>query len=194
MPVDLNQFLALIQQNRDFVYGLMFAWAASHSLLMTLFAGYAAHIGVIDWTALVLVCWAGSCAGDLVRFWIGRRFGIRLLTRYPAFERAVQSVIRMANRHYILMPMIHRYPNLIRGIAGFAYGMSNLPASTFLALNVIASGVWAVAIVGAGYGFGHLSEKVLSDAASGVGLAAMLVFLALFWLLSKRLDRVIERN
>jgi len=62
MPLDLNEFIALVRQHSDFAYGLMFAYAASHSLLMVLFAGYATHLSVFDWGTLVLVCWAGSCA------------------------------------------------------------------------------------------------------------------------------------
>ncbi len=76
----------------------------------------------------------------------------------------------------------------------FAYGMSRLPWSTFLALNFAAAGVWAVALVSAGYAFGHVSEKVISDASSGLGVVMLVVFLGLSWVLSKKLERVVERS
>ena len=44
-PTDLTSFLDLIRQHGDAAYSLMFAYAASHSLLLALFAGYAAHSG-----------------------------------------------------------------------------------------------------------------------------------------------------
>ncbi len=47
----------------------------SHSLLFALFAGYAAHSGALKLGTLIAVCWFGSFAGDVIRFWIGRRFG-----------------------------------------------------------------------------------------------------------------------
>jgi membrane protein DedA with SNARE-associated domain len=72
--------------------------------------------------------------------------------------------------------------------------MSSLPWPRFLALNFVAAGVWAWAVVSAGYVFGQVSEKVLSDASSHLGLAMLLAFLGLTWFLSKKLERMIERS
>ena len=192
-PTDLASFLELIRQHGDAAYSLMFAWAASHSLLLALFAGYAAYSGTLGFGTLVAVCWFGSFTGDAIRFWIGRRFGNRLFARFPRIERAVQTAARLADRHYAWMILIHRYPHGIRGVAGFAYGMSRLPWSTFLAFNFVAAGLWSCAVVSAGYAFGHVSEKLMSDASSGLGLVMLVVFLGLSWALSKRLDRLVER-
>jgi len=192
--MDLTQVFELIRQHGDTAYAFIFAYAASHSMLIVLLAGYAANMGALDWGKLVLVCWAGSCFGDVVRFWIGRRFGTRWLNRFPRLERAVQSAARLVDHHYLWIPMIHRYPNGIRSVAGFAFGMSRLPRSTFHLLNVVSAGIWAVAMVSIGYAFGHISEKTLSDTASGLSLAIMLVFMGLFWILSKRLERSLERG
>jgi len=172
----------------------MFAYAASHSLLLALFAGYAAHSGALGFGTLIVVCWFGSFTGDVIRFWIGRRFGTRWLGSFPRLERAVQTAAQLANRHYVCMILIHRYPHGIRGVAGFAYGMSQLPWSTFLVLNFAAAGLWSCALVSAGYAFGQLSEKVMSEVSSGLGLVMLFTFLGLSWILSKKLDRVVERS
>jgi membrane protein DedA with SNARE-associated domain len=193
-PTDLASFLDLIRQHGDAAYSLMFAYATSHSLLLALFAGYAAHSGALGFGTLIMVCWLGSFCGDVIRFWIGRRFGTGWLGSFPRIERAVQIAARLADRHYVLMILLHRYPHGIRGVAGFAYGMSRLPWSTFLALNFVAAGLWSSAIVSAGYAFGEVSEKVMSDASSGLGIVMLVVFLGLSWILSKKLERVVERS
>ncbi len=193
-PTDLASFLDLIRQHGNAAYSFMFAYAASHSLLLALFAGYAAHSGALNLGTLILVCWFGSFAGDVIRFWIGRRYGARLLERFQRFERPVQTVVRLTERYYVWMILFHRFPNGVRGLAGFAYGISRLPWSTVLMLNFGAAGLWSCAIVSAGYAFGQVSEKVMSDASSGVGLAMLLVFLGLSWILSKKLERVVERS
>ena len=193
-PTDLTSFLDLIRQHGDAAYSFIFAYAASHSLLLALFAGYAAHSGALDFGTLIAVCWFGSFTGDVIRFGIGRRFGTRWLGPFPRLERAVQTAAHLANHHYVWMILFHRYPYGIRGVAGFAYGMSRLPWSTFLVLNFGAAGLWSCAIVSAGYAFGQVSEKVLSDASSGLGLVTLFVFLGLSWILSKKLDRVVERS
>ena len=142
-PTDLTSFLDLIRQHGDVAYSFMFAYAASHSLLLALFAGYAAHSGALGLGTLIVVCWFGSFAGDVIRFWIGRRYGARLLDRFPRFERTVQTVVRLTERHYVWMILFHRFPHGVRGLAGFAYGISRLPWSTFLALNFVAAGLWS---------------------------------------------------
>lgn len=194
-PTDLTSFLEIIRQHGDVAYSLMFAYAASHSLLLALFAGYAAHSGALSFATVIMVCWFGSFVGDVIRFWIGRRYGTRWLgsASESRIMRAVQTAARLADRHYVWMILLHRYPHGIRGVAGFAYGMSQLPWSTFLALNFVAAGLWSGATVSVGYAFGHISEKVMSDASSGLGLVMLVLFLGLSWILSKKLERVAER-
>ena len=193
-PTDLASFLDLIRQHGDAAYSFMFAFATSHSLLLTLFAGYAASSGVFGVGTLIVVCWVGSFLGDVVRFWIARRYGARWLSRAPRLERMVNIAARLADRHYLWMILFHRYPHGLRGVAAFAYGLSRLPWSTFLALNFVAAGIWACAVVSAGYAFGQLSEKMMNDASSGLGIVMLIVFLGLSWILSKKLERVAERS
>ena len=193
-PTDLASFLDIIRQHGQAVYSIVFAYAASHSLLITLFAGFAAHAGALAFAPLVAVCWFGSFVGDAIRFWVGRRFGNRLLSRFPRLEKAMRVVTRLTDNHYLWMILAHRYPHGVRGVAGFAYGMSNLTWATFLPINLVASGLWAVVIVSIGYGFGQFSEKALTDASSGLGIVMLVVFLALSWFLSRRLERMIEEQ
>jgi len=193
-PADLTSFLDLIRQHGHVVYSFLFAYSAGHSLLLGLFAGYAAHSGALSFGTLIAVCWLGSFAGDVIRFWIGRRYGARLLERFPRFERTVQTVVRLTDRHYAWMILFHRFPNGVRSLAGFAYGMSRLPWSTFLALNFVAAGLWSGAVVSAGYAFGQFSEKSISDASSGLGAVMLVAFLGLSWFLSKNLEQIVARS
>lgn len=193
-PTDLTSFLELIRQNGDGAYSLMFAYATSHSLLLALFAGYAASAGALNFATLIAVCWFGSFVGDAIRFWIGRRYGARLFGRFPRIARAADVAVRLADRNSVWMVLLHRYPHGIRGVAGFAYGMSSMSWPAFLLLNFIGAGLWACTIVSAGYAFGHVSEKVMSDASSGLGLVMLVAFLGLSWVVSNRLERAIERR
>lgn len=193
-PADLASFLELIRQHGEAVYSLMFAYASSHSLLLGLFAGYAAASGALSYGVLVGVFWFGSFAGDVIRFWIGRRFGTRWFRSFPRLERAIQTAARLADRHYGWMILFHRYPHGIRGVAGFAYGMSQLSWPVFLALNFVAAGLWSGLVVSAGYAFGQVSEKLMNDASSALGVVMLIAFLGLSWILSKKLERVVERS
>lgn len=188
--MDLNHILDLIRQHGP---GIIFAFAASHSMIAALLAGYVAQNGVIDLTNALLLCWTGSFAGDLVRFWIGRRYGTSWFSSFPRIEAGLKKAGRLVDRHYVWLPLIHRYPLGIRNAAAFAFGVSNMSWSVFLSLNFVSAGLWAGLTVFAGYAFGHIAEKTMDDTASNVSLALLIVFLAATWLLSKRLDRALER-
>lgn len=194
MPTDLTQLLEIVRANGDVAYAFLFSYALANSLIMALLAGYAAHLGVFDWSKVFLVCWAGAFTGDAVRFWIGRRYGARVLAKFPRFEAAVMSIVRLVERHYGPVILLHRYPHGIRGVAGFACGIGKVPTGSFLALNAVSAGVWAGLVTSAGYGFGHLSDKVLGNAASGLSVVMLIAFLGVFWLLSRRLDQAIGND
>ena len=83
LPTDLASFLELIRQHGDQAYMLISAGAASHSLLLALFAGYAAHSGALSFGTVLAVCWLGSFAGNLIRFGIGRYMNPGWLKRFP---------------------------------------------------------------------------------------------------------------
>ena len=193
-PTDLASFLELLNLHGDQAYGIIFALAASHSMLFTLFAGHASSSGALDLGTLVAVVWAGSFMGDTIRFGIGRYFGNQWLSPFPSLYRTSQIVVQLVNRYYVWLVLFHRYPHGIRGVAGFAYGMSRLSWPTFLAFNFIAAGLWSGIVLSAGHAFGQLSEKLLTDAFSGIGLVMLVVFLLLSWILSKKLERVAEQS
>jgi membrane protein DedA with SNARE-associated domain len=193
-PTDLASFLELLRLHGHEAYGLIFAFAASHSLLLTLFAGYASSSGALDLGTLVAVVWAGSFLGDAIRFWIGRYFGNKWLLPFPRLHRTSQVVVRLVDHYYVWLILFHRYPNGIRSVAGFAYGMSRLPWPTFMVFNFVAAGLWSGAVLSAGHAFGQISDKLLSDAFSGLGLVMLFFFLGLSWFLSRKLERVAEQS
>ena len=191
---DLASFLDFIRRHGDAVYSFLAVYSMANSLLLALFAGYAAQAGALGYEQALAACWAGTFAGDVLRFWVGRRFGTRWLRRIPRLQRAVETAARLADRHHAWMILIHRYPRIIRNVAGFAYGASTLSWPRFLVLNFIAAGLWAGITVSVGYGFGFVADKTMTDALSAFGIATLVAFLGLTWFLTRRLERVIERD
>jgi membrane protein DedA with SNARE-associated domain len=191
----LERILQLIQDQGDLAYTAVFSYVAgSNSLLLPLFAGYAAHLEAFSWGKLVIACWAGSFCGDAVRFWAGRRWG-RACFRFSAnLERKADVIAKLVDRHYLWMIMTFRYPQGVRALAGLAFGMSQISWPTFLVLNFISAGIWALAVVSLGYSFGHISEEALGSAASTASFVLLVCFLGLAWLLSKKLEAAIERQ
>jgi membrane protein DedA with SNARE-associated domain len=63
-----------------------------------------------------------------------------------------------------------------------------------LAFNFVAAGIWSGVVLSAGHAFGQVSEKLMSDAFSGLGTVMLIIFLGLSWFLSKKLERVAEQS
>jgi membrane protein DedA with SNARE-associated domain len=191
---DLPQLLEAVRQHGDVVYAFIFAYAASHALLMALLVGYAAQLGVLDLKLAIIHCLAGSFAGDLFRFWLARRYGNHLLIRWPRIARGTETVKRLVDRHAVWLPLIHRYPYGIRALGALAFGLSKMSWGLFLPLNLAGAALWAVSMVAAGYAFGAVSDKVLGDSVSRLSVALLVVFLAVSWLLSRKLEKAIEAD
>jgi membrane protein DedA with SNARE-associated domain len=194
MPTDINQLLDMIREHGQLAYTFVFMWGMGNSLILVLLTGIAAHLGALEFGTLVMVCWFGAFAGDTIRFWVGRRFGSKWLSSFPRIERALQMTTRLVEHHHWWFAFVYRFPNGIRSLAGFAFGVSSVPTHIFLLLNFLSAGVWALVTVSLGYAFSHIAGKVVTDAASGLSMALLIGFLALFWVLGKRLDRALEKS
>ncbi|MFZ5692580.1 MAG: DedA family protein [Pseudomonadota bacterium] len=191
---ELSQLIDLVRQHGEVVYAFIFAYAASHALLMALFAGYAVQLGVLDLQTTIIHCFAGSFVGDIFRFWLARRYGERLLARWPRIAAHAVTVKRLVDRHALWLPLIHRFPYGIRGLGACAFGLSKMPWGLFLIVNLCGAAIWAVSMVLAGYAFGKVSDKVLGDTVSHLSLAMLVAFLAISWLLSRKLEAAIEAD
>jgi membrane protein DedA with SNARE-associated domain len=192
--MDLQQILDLVREQGNAIYILVATGAFWNSMLMPLFAGYAVHLGALDYWTTVLAVFAGGVIGDEVRFWLARRFGPQLFDSMPRFRNGIQRAARVVDKHQWWMMFVYRYPHGIRGLAGFAFGLSTMPRARFTALSIASAILWSNLLVGVGYAFAHISDKALGETATTTAFGLMVVFLIIAWYLSKRLEEAVEKN
>jgi membrane protein DedA with SNARE-associated domain len=126
-------------------------------------AGFAAHRGLLDWRWVIAVAVVGATLGDQLSFLIGRWQGPALLRRFPALAGREPDIRRLLDRHAIAIVPALRFMYGLR-IAGPAIlGSYRLPVLRFTVLNAIGATVWAVLIVGIGYGLGEAMGALLGD-------------------------------
>lgn len=180
-----------------YVYPLIFAWAFVEGETFVIFGGVAAHQGYLDWTLLFLLAWLGSFSGDQLYFWIGRRWGQDLLVRFPRWRPGAETALDMLRRYNTWFVLSFRFIYGVRNFASFAIGMSGVRPLRFLALNLLAAGVWAFSFAGFGYAFGEVLEAMLGDIAHTFGLVMLGVFalvVGVLVLVHKRSQRHIARK
>lgn len=128
-----------------------------------LLAGFAAHRGYLDFTAVLAVAWLGAVLGDQFYYWLGRRHGDWLLSRYPRRAPAVERALALIARHPIKIIFTMRFAWGLRTALPIAIGMSRVPRARFLLFNGLSAAVWAPLVAGAGWAFGAVLTRHLGD-------------------------------
>jgi membrane protein DedA with SNARE-associated domain len=173
--VDIDIY-ALIQQYREWFYVITFIWTFLEGETFVIFAGAAASQGLLHMYWLIAAAWLGSFSGDQLYFWIGRRFGHRLLKRFPRLQGGVNVALDMLHKYHVGFILSFRFIYGVRNFSSLAMGMSLISWPRFAALNFVAAGLWANAFSWGGYLLGVAFEAVLGDIAKDFGLIMLGIF------------------
>jgi membrane protein DedA with SNARE-associated domain len=166
----------LIHEHGSLFYLFTFAWTFIEGETFVLFAGFAAAQGLLSAPALLLAAWLGSFAGDQCYFWIGRRFGLRLLKRRPLWSARVDSALGWVKRYDKWFILSFRFIYGVRNFSSFALGISGIDWRRFLVFNLTAALLWAASFVGAGYFCGRAAERMLGELAEKLSIILLGIF------------------
>lgn len=140
-------------------------------------AGIATQQGYLSIGPVILVAFVGGTLGDQLLFLIGRRYGTRVIARYPRVAERAQPVHRLIERHQGLLIVGVRFMYGLRLIGPFVIGMSKVSAPRFALLNMLGAAIWAPLVVGAGALFGQGLALLLGDLGKFEAIALALVVL-----------------
>lgn len=190
----MEQIAEIFREWGHLAYPVIFIWTFFEGETVVIFGGYAGYYDVLSWYWLLIAAWLGSFLGDQTWYYLGRRYGPRLLKRYPKWEPGVFHVSELMRRWGVWFILSFRFIYGVRNISSVTIGMIHYPWSKFALLNFIAAGVWAASFVGFGWGFAALSEALtaslpehlLGDAVKIVGIGLLATFLLVMTLLLRR--------
>lgn len=130
---------------------------------IVILAGIAAAGGLMHLPLVIGTALLGSFCGDQVYYTIGRRYGTRVLTRWPTLSGKIDWAFRLLRKHETLFILSFRFIYGVRNASPFVIAMAGVPRWRFMGLNLIAAAVWALVFSLGGYYFGHALQKVLGD-------------------------------
>jgi membrane protein DedA with SNARE-associated domain len=156
--MDISQ---LIAEHGACFYLLAFIWTFLEGETFVLFAAFAAAQGLLNPILLLIATWLGSFSGDQTYFWIGRYFGLPVLTRFPKWRHGVESALYWLERYNAGFILSFRFIYGVRNFSSFAMGLSAVHWKRFLTLNFAAAGLWAGSFVALGYFLGHAFRTLL---------------------------------
>ncbi|HET7433115.1 MAG TPA: DedA family protein [Thermoanaerobaculia bacterium] len=140
-------------------------------------AGFLAERGYMDPVFVAGVAFVGAYLGHCFWFWLGRRYGVQLLDRFPRLNAHMGKGIRLFERYGAAAIVITQWLYGLRITCAVIIGMSKISLMKFLTYQAVSCAVWAAAITAAGYYFGRVVESVLGRAAhiEKYGLIALVV-------------------
>jgi membrane protein DedA with SNARE-associated domain len=181
----------LIAEYGAYTYLIAFVWTFLEGETIVLFTGFAAAQGLLNPFLLLVAAWLGSFAGDQLYFWIGRHFGLAILSRFPRWRHGVESALSWLERYNTGFILSFRFIYGVRNLSSFAMGLSAIRWQRFLLLNFLAAGLWATSFIAVGYFLGHAFRAVLGHLVRSFSLlmlGAFVAFSVAVWL-AHRLQR-----
>lgn len=153
--------MSLAQLIADYGYWVVLAGTLLEGESVLVLAGFAAHRGLLDLSTVIAVAVMGGFLGDQVFFLAGRRYGERLLARFPAQAAPAARAKELLARHHIPVILGVRFLYGLRIVLPFTIGMSGIGVLRFQCLNLAGAAIWAGLCAALGYLFGAAAETLL---------------------------------
>lgn len=122
-------------------------------------AMYAGATGDISIWVVIAAAAAGAILGDNIGYWVGRRFGFRLLLRYGRYIHLHQARLKVGlylfRHHGGKIVFFGRFIALLRAYAALLAGANCMPWGHFFTFNALGGIAWTVLYGYAAYRFGE---------------------------------------
>ena len=196
---DFDQFTQLVADASGWAYLIVFLLAFFDSIVpvvpsetAVITAGVVAASGDLSLPAVIVVAALGAFLGDNAAYWIGRRFGSRVVDRFFSGEKSRRRIEwakeQLAERGGQLIVVARFIPGG-RTAVTLSAGLVRYPWGRFVAFDIVAALFWALYASLLGYFGGHAFENqpwkgLLLALALGLGLGGVIE--AVRWVLRRR--------
>jgi membrane-associated protein len=144
--------------------------------------GVVAAQGGVSLPLMLLVAWTAAAAGDLASYALGRRLGRRFLLAHGpkvgVTPKRLDTVDGFFAKHGGKAILVGRFVGIVRAVAPFSAGASNLPLRDFLPWSLLGTALWASAFTLLGYAFSDsfsAAAGTLTHVAFGLAVLAAAV-------------------
>jgi membrane protein DedA with SNARE-associated domain len=178
-----HELLSELIRNYGYLAILIGTFLEGETIL--LLGGLAAHMGFLELPWVMAAALTGSFTGDQLYYYLGRRYGPRIIARRLSWKESAAKVYRHLRRHQNLLILSFRFFYGLRNVTPFAVGAARISRSRFFILNLIGAVVWAIAFASVGYLSGEAFRLILDDFKRYqlYVLLGLLVAGILFWLI-----------
>lgn len=143
--MDINNLIS------EYGYAALVIGSIAEGETITLLGGVAAHQGLLRFPLVVIAVALGGMAGDQLLYFIGRRYGAKILRRFARYREKIHQAQTMIRRHPYLFVIGTRFMYGFRILGPILIGASHLRPKIFLPLNILGAFIWALIFTTLGY-------------------------------------------
>lgn len=126
--------------------------------IMLALGGVYASEGRLNLAAVIIIGTVAAVTGESLGYWLGRRYGIRLIRALPVVRRLeprLEDAHAYFRKHGAMTVAIGRYATAAGAFVPFSAGIARMPYRRFLAVDIPSVAVWAALVTGFGYAVGR---------------------------------------
>lgn len=138
---------------RQYGYYAVFLFACIEGEIAVLTAGFLCRRGLMELDYVILFAFLGTFITEQFLFFIGRKYGIGLLEKYPKAAQKTAKIISFLRKYDAAFIFGSRFIYGIRNFSPIVIGMTGIPPIKFSSFNIPAALIWSVVVAGAGYMF-----------------------------------------
>ena len=174
----------------DFGYIAIFIGTFLEGETVLALGGVAAAHGYLSFTMVLCVAIVGGFLGDQTCFWVGRRYGVRVLARYPGLAAKAPRVQNLVRRWDAMAVILLRFCYGLRIAGPLVIGTCGISPWRLAFFNFIGVLIWAPLVAGIGYVAWHAIEQWIGRLKHiQIVLLMVVVIVAILWWFAAHLRR-----
>jgi membrane protein DedA with SNARE-associated domain len=142
-------------------YWIVIAGALLEGEMVLILAGAAAYHGHMTLHMVMLISFLGATFHDHLLFFIGRKYGSKILYRQNKWQERINKVVELIHKYDRYFIMSFRFIYGIRTITPIVIGASPISLRKYFSLVVVSAAAWSIIVSYIGYTFALALDVVL---------------------------------
>ncbi len=159
---------------------------------IVILSGFLAKIGIFNLSAVVIIVTASAFAGDVIGYFLGRRYGLALLEKFGRYiflkPEHIERARTLINKHTGKAIIFGRFNPITRSLIPFIIGTSHSSLRRFWFYDFMGVVIWAFGSIALGYVFGasyHVAAGLIGKF-SAIALVVALILIFVYRFVNKR--------
>ncbi|PPI88072.1 hypothetical protein CRV12_00295 [Candidatus Pantoea edessiphila] len=150
MQLNIRELIA------QYGYLALFVGCIAEGETFTLIGGITINEGLLNFTGVLFATMAGAILGDQLLYWIGRKYGTRILQKLKNHKNKIIKTRKLIKSQPSLFVIGVRFMYGFRIIGPIIIGATRLNSMKFFILNVIGAVIWSFTFITMGYYAGSI--------------------------------------